>query len=154
MRKTRLSIRGGGAVGVTSPAQCSLTVLWQVAFHHQHQSITPPLPPPPPPPGRNLHGIICRGVTAAGRHRRGSIHIPIWGWILSPSCYHLHFLNIRAVTESKIVVLCISKTKHLILQMWTVDTGQTQKLQKKRNIDSQQFILSTEWSVSLGGERV
>ena len=36
--------------------------------------------------------------------------------------------------------------------MWTVDTGQTQKLQKKRNIDSQQFILSTEWSVSLGGE--
>ena len=71
MRKTRLSIRRGGAVGVTSPAQCSLTVLWQVAFHHQHQSITvtTTLPPPPPPPGRNLHGIICRGVTAAGRHR-------------------------------------------------------------------------------------
>ena len=42
MRKTRLSIRRGGVVGVTSPAQCSLTVLWQVAFHHQHQSITPP----------------------------------------------------------------------------------------------------------------
>lgn len=47
MRKTRLSIRRGGAVGVTSPAQCSLTVLWQVAFHHQHQSITVPTYPPP-----------------------------------------------------------------------------------------------------------
>ena len=55
---------------------------------------------------------------------------------------------------TQIVVLCISTTKQLILLMWTVDTGQTQKLQKKRNIDSQQFILSTEWSVSLGGERV
>ena len=48
MRKTRLSIRRGGVVGVTSPAQCSLTVLWQVAFHHQHQSITVPTYHPSP----------------------------------------------------------------------------------------------------------
>ena len=161
MRKTRLSMRRGGVVGVTSPAQCSLTVLWQVAFHHQHQSITP-TPPPASATTREKFawnylsrcdgGWATQGeAVSTFRSRGGScLHLAIififWTYVLV--CCHW----IKDCTL--IVVLCISNSKHLILQMWTVDTGQTQKLQKKRNIDSQQFILSTEWSVSLGGERV
>ena len=78
--------------------------------------MTSRIPPPAPvnhcthlpsPRLRHHQGEICMELFVAvwrrpGDTGRGSIHIPIWGWILSPSCYHLYFLNIRAVTESKI----------------------------------------------------
>ena len=156
MRKTRLSIRRGGVVGVTSPAQCSLTVLWQVAFHHQHQSITPP-PASATTREKFAWNYLSRCDSGRATHERQYPHSDLGldlVSILLSSLFSEHTCCHWIKDCTQIVVLCISTTKQLILLMWTVDTGQTQKLQKKRNIDSQQFILSTEWSVSLGGERV